>query len=152
MSVSVTYYIGSHGQNGQLFIGARDGHVLFVSGCPILTAVNSFKMDGLYSKYDIWHRLTCGCTDGRGCLRCTQRFYQIFLHPQVSYFFTRGSSAIIMKVIKPAIDKIWAFSSLYSYGCEICTYLRFVFGCYSPLEKVADYQKIELTVLFIFNS
>ena len=57
-----------------------------------------------------------------------------------------------MKVIKPAIDKIWAFSSLYSYGCEIYTYLRFVFGCYSPLEKVADYQKIELTVLFIFNS
>ena len=65
MSVSVTYYIGSHGQNGQLFIGARDGHVLFVSGYPILTAVNSFKMDGVYSNiFDIGLHVGVR-TDGR---------------------------------------------------------------------------------------
>ena len=125
MSVSVTYYIGSHGQNGQLFIGARDGHVLFVSGYPILTAVNSFKMGGVYSKCDIWHRLTCGCTDGRACLRCTQRFNQIFLHPQVSYpGFPRAEAPLLS----------WKWSNLQStkfglLALYIVTVVRFARIC-----------------------
>ena len=81
--VSVTYYIS-------LYVGAKrpvfhlrpwDGHVIIVSGCLILTAVNLIalirmayiterlvKLCKIYC--DIWHKLTWSvCTDGRAGVR-----------------------------------------------------------------------------------
>ena len=85
--VSVTYYISLYIGARRLvfYLSPRDGHVIIVSGCLILTPVNLIvlirmayitkrllKLCKIYC--DIWHRLTWSvCTGGR-----TLRHNQIF--------------------------------------------------------------------------
>ena len=105
------YYIGA--KRLVFYLSPRDGHVIIVSGCLILTAINLIvlirmayitkrlvKLCKIYC--DIWHRLTWSvCTDGR-----TLRHNQIFWDGQFTKFSypwcsaaralrARGSSAII---------------------------------------------------------
>ena len=82
---SVTYYVGLHvGAKQPVFhLSPRDGHVIFVSGCLILTAVNSSscgllnitdRLVSIYARSIVIHDI------GLHAARRTQR-HQIFLRP-----------------------------------------------------------------------
>ena len=87
---SVTYYVGLHvGAKQPVFhLSPRDGHVIFVSGCLILTAVNSSsygllnitdRLVSIYARSIVIYDIGLHVVVVRAARR-TQR-HQIFLRP-----------------------------------------------------------------------
>ena len=106
---SVTYYVGLHvGAKQPVFhLSPRDGHVIFVSGCLILTAVNSSscgllnitdRLVSIYARSIVIHDIGLHVVVVRAARR-TQR-HQIFLRPQVSNFSYQWDPSARYKSIK----------------------------------------------------
>ena len=83
---SVTYYVGLHvGAKQPVFhLSPRDGHVIFVRGCLILTAVNSssyglLNICSIYARSIVIYDIGLHVVVVRAARR-TQR-HQIFLRP-----------------------------------------------------------------------
>ena len=101
--VRVTYYISLYGGAKRLVfhLRPRDGHVIIVSGCLILTAINLIvlirmvyitkKLVKLWKIYcDIWHRLTWSvCTGGRTLRHNLTKFSRM---DSLTNFLTHGAS------------------------------------------------------------